>query len=80
MVKTDMTDMGSLLHRRERIEQRLLVDAVANEVINREVPYPHAGEVLEEMSALAGIDPEIAQARLNNHLSSRDVRPLDRNA
>ena len=60
--------MGGLLHGRQLVEYFLPVDAVSAEGVDGEVAHPQAGEVLEEMGALAGVHLEIAR-RLVDFLS-----------
>ena len=74
-----MTHMLRLLNRWESVEKRLVVDAVAHEIVDRQVTHAHGGEVLEKVGALARFHTEIAQTSLDNDFGCRDIGPLDGN-
>ena len=70
LFETDMTHMLRLLNGRKSIENGLVVDAIAHKVVDGEVTHTHAGEVLEEMRALTGVNAEVAKTGLHNDFGS----------
>ena len=61
--------MVGLFDSRKSVENGVVIDAITHKVIDGEVANSHTGEILEEVSALAGIHPEIAQTCFYNDFS-----------
>ena len=62
--------MLRLLNGRKGIENGLVVDAIAHKIVDGEVAYTHAGQILEEMRTLTGIHTEVAKTGLHNDFGS----------
>ncbi len=63
-----MTHVGGLVYSRHTIEVCLFVYTVTYEVVDCEVAYAEAGEILEEVCALAWVYTVVGQTCLDNNL------------
>ena len=79
-VKSHVPYKLSLFDCGHRVEHLLAVDAVVGIGVDSEVAHAKAGEVLEEVGALAGVHAVVLEFDLDDDLSGADVRPLDRHA
>ena len=59
------------------IEKLLIIDSVADIIVDSEVANAEAGQVLEEVCTLARVYTVICQPSLNDDLGGRNMRPLD---
>ena len=77
MIEADVAHVFRLLNGWHLIEDILLENAIACIGVNGEIADTEAGEVLEKVGTLRGIDMIVFQTRLHNDTGGRDMRPLD---
>src|SRR5208282_940163 len=79
-LELQVADAALLFYRRLFVQPPPIYSAFTGIGIHGEITYLEGGQVLEEMAALRGSHPEIAEPGLDDHTRAGDFVPFHRNA